>query len=121
MKESLKTFSFSEIPNETIISTKEEIIEEIYEGKNDETIQEMRIRYFMEKVTKGNSFVKPERLPPTKEAFKYQIFTTYFQTQECFFSPYGFFLLEKDIQDHGLAWKFSQDHDNPEIYNTKIQ
>ena len=20
-----------------------------------------------------------------------------------------------------LAWKFSQDHDNPEIYNTKIQ
>ena len=42
---------------------------------------------------------------------------------ECFlfFFPYGFFLLEKDIQDHGLAWKFSQDHDNPEIYNTKIQ
>ena len=38
-----------------------------------------------------------------------------------FFFPYGFFLLEKDIQDHGLAWKFSQDHDNPEIYNTKIQ
>ena len=32
-----------------------------------------------------------------------------------------FFLLEKDIQDHSLAWKFSQDHDNPEIYNTKIQ
>ena len=38
-----------------------------------------------------------------------------------FFFPYGFFLLEKDIQDHGLAWKFSQDHDDPEIYNTKIQ
>ena len=38
-----------------------------------------------------------------------------------FFFPYGFFLLEKDIQEHGLAWKFSQDHDNPEIYNTKIQ
>ena len=37
------------------------------------------------------------------------------------FFPYGFFLLEKYIQNHGLAWKFSQDHDNPEIYNTKIQ
>ena len=30
----------------------------------------MRIRYSMEKVTKGKSFVKPERLPPTK-ALKY--------------------------------------------------
>ena len=70
MKESLKTLSSSEIPNETIISTGEEIIEEICEGKNDETIQEMRIRYFMEKFTKGKSFIKPERLPPTKVALK---------------------------------------------------
>ena len=41
--------------------------------------------------------------------------------QKIFFFLMDFFLLEKDIQDHGLAWKFSQDHDNPEIYNTKIQ
>ena len=36
------------------------------------------------------------------------------------FSLWIFFFWKMIYTDNGLAWKISQDHDNPEMYNTKI-
>ena len=53
----------------------------MYGGKEDETLHELRYKKLVNKVVKANSFVKPERIPPTEITLKYHSYRSYLQVQ----------------------------------------
>lgn len=53
----------------------------LYGGKRGETLEQLRVRIFQEKVVTSKTFVKPEQLPPTSSAVKYHALRSYHQIQ----------------------------------------
>ena len=51
----------------------------LYNGKEGESINQLRKRLLLQKVAKAASFVKPERLPPTKSSLRYHSFRVFLQ------------------------------------------
>ena len=51
----------------------------LYHAQEAENINELQKRLLSKKVAKASSFVKPERLPPTKSALKFHSYRVYLQ------------------------------------------
>ncbi|MCG8432113.1 MAG: hypothetical protein MJA29_13210, partial [Candidatus Omnitrophica bacterium] len=70
-------------------STKEKVMEageralvSLYNGKDGESIDKLRVRRFREKVAKSSKYVEAKSLPPTKAATKFHSFRVHFQVHE---------------------------------------
>ena len=65
-----------------VVDAGEKALVIIYNGKSTDTLDSLRYQCFCEKVTSKSYHVKPQTLPPTSGAAKYQGLRVYLQIQE---------------------------------------
>ena len=51
----------------------------LFRGTLEESLNELRHRILLQKVTSAKSFVVPERLPPTESATRFHSYRSYYQ------------------------------------------
>ena len=65
-----------------IAAAGEEVLENLYSGKQGEKLDSLCYKYFCEKVATNVSHLHPQTLPPTSAAAKYHSLCVYLQVQE---------------------------------------
>ncbi len=74
-------FSDEKSTEDSIIHAGEAALVCLYKVKPGETLDELRLQWFHQKVATSTSFVKPEHLPPTSSAAKYHSLRVFHQVQ----------------------------------------
>ena len=75
-------FSSNNMSQADIEEAGEKVVLKIYKVKQGEMLNGARQRLLSNKVLKAKTFVKPERLPPTKAALRYHSLRCYYQILE---------------------------------------
>lgn len=74
-------FSTSGKSNEEIVKAGELALAKVYGGQTEETLDQLRVRLFIKKVSESAKHVKPEILPPTSDSCSFHSMRVYHQVQ----------------------------------------
>ncbi len=81
-RDQAKVFDDANITLQQIIEAGEHALVTMYRGKTIDTLNELRLMRFCQKVGSSISSVKPQTLPPTSFAASYHSLRVYHQVQE---------------------------------------
>ena len=93
----------TEISQEDIIKAGENALVSLYNGKDQDNLDNLRCQRFTEKVLKSSKVVEPQTLPPTQAAAKFHSLRVYFQVNEWKGNP-----LDLDPTQWGWKEKYGQ-------------
>ena len=80
-RECSKTFHREEASHEEIIEAGQKALVVLFNGKQGDTLNSLRMSRFYQKVAESVKCVTPEQLPPTQDTAKYHSYRVYFQIQ----------------------------------------
>ena len=80
-RECSKTFQREDASHEEIIEAGHKALVVLFNGKQGDTLNSLRMSRFYQKVAESVKCVTPEQLPPTQDTAKYHSYRVYFQIQ----------------------------------------
>ena len=95
-----EVFMMDKAGTNNVIKAGEHTLISLYNGRKNETLDELRLRKFHEKTTCSTVLVQPRTLPPTSSAAKYHSLRVYLQVQV-------WLARGKDMTAENWGWKVS--------------
>ena len=81
-QEQAEVFNNKDATKSDIIVAEEKSLLPLYNERSEQSLDSLRYLRFCQKITKGTSFLQPERLPPPSAAAVYHSLRVYHQVQQ---------------------------------------